>query len=445
VSTYTLRVAINGSETDVDVEADSAAWTSKISKLKISGGGGGPVKQGRPFGCSFELAVPIDRSIYVRTITVAVEGPWTTTLKGWMTAGATGKAYRVVYHGDVISAKVGLLEGAVEFDSLDEMYALGERRARVASATGSDIKQLLQDIETAHSLTMSGADQFPDSTTPFMDGSTLMLIYRPAQKRTRNADFIANALAGTTVNMTCDWDGPITAPTMRWRPDHYYVDSSISTTRRQTLPMPRAQAFGFSDFGYAYNDHAARIDVAGASSTTDYYGWARLDNATDRNALGNRSAGLTGMWNTAARCEQAARTVLGQTVYPSFYHPFRIDASADHHYQTLAGWTGATGESQEATGFHLAACMLGDQIRWLDVLDTGYESYSTALGTQKAADLANVFAPSFGSVSTFLHDIRTLTRYWTPTGGWILELGTYPSFVSPYDSGDANDYGSGTD
>jgi len=234
---------------------------------------------------------------------------------------------------------------------------------------------------------------------------------------------------------------------MRWRPDHYYVGSGgLSTTRRQTLPMPRAQAFGFSDFGYAYNDHFARIDVAGASSTTDYYGWARLEFAADRNALGNRSAGLTGMWNTATRCEQAARTVLGQTVYPSFYHPFSIDASADHHYQTLSGWTGDTGESQEETGFHLAACMLGDQLRWLTTGSTGYESYSTALGAQKAADLATVFAPSFDGFSTTLADIRTITREWSPTGGWMLELGTYPSFIDPYVSGGgASDYGSGTD
>ena len=443
-----MRVAVNGSETDEDVEADSAPWLEKVVNLRISGGGGGPAKRSQPFACSFSLAVPLNDAIKVRTITVAVEGPWTGTLKTWMESDTTDRAYRVVYNGDVVAARCGILSGTVEFDSLDDMYALGTKRARVTALASTDVYNVLVAIDGG----LGGSPSFPSSSETFMDGSTSMIIYRPAQQRTVNADYIATALAGTGVNMSVDWDGVMAGPQFRWRPDHYYP--GVTTARQMNIPMPRPQAYDFSDMGYAYQDHYARIDIAGASSTTNYYGWARLDNAADRNALNNRAIGLTGMWNTAGRCAAAARTVLGQTVYPAYMHPFRINVSADHHYSTLSGWTGATGESQEETGFHLAACMLGDRLRYLTGSDTGYESVSTALGSAKADFLDDVFAPTWtdagGTMYTFYHDIRSLTRYWTPSGGWFLELGTLPDWdpatgTGPYDSGDATDYGSGTD
>jgi hypothetical protein len=453
MTTYTLRFAINGSETDEDVEEDSAAWTSKLSNLKITGGGGGPVKTASNWVCSFELVVPIDVAAKVRTVTVAVEGPWTDTLKAWMTSDTTDRAYRVVFHGDVTGVRVGLLEGRVEMDATDEMYGLMQRRARLAAATGSDIKTLLQDIETAHGLTMTGAAQFPDSTTQFEDASTLMTIYRPAQKRVRNGEFIAQALAGTCINCSAEWDGPITAPAMAWRPDFYWHHSSISTTRRMQIPMPRPQAFGFSDFGYAYDDHYARITVNGANSSTDYYGWARLDDAADRNALSNREASLTSMFNSLLRLIASALTVLGQTGYPSYLRPYQIDVSADHHYTALSGWTGATGETQETLGYWLATAMLGDQLYWLDTGDPGYESVTTALGAQKAADLQSAFFPAVDTSgpggafdsSTRYHAIRQITRTWTPTGGWMLELATYPHFVVGIGTDPTGDTGSGTD
>lgn len=432
MTTFTIRVAINGSETDTDVENDSASWLTKVGNVRTAGGGGSPVRSAAQWACSFDLKVPIAAAPNVRTITVAVQGPWTPAVPDWAVDVTGNKAYRIVFHGPVHSVQGGLLDGYLRFEALDEMWNLMQRKARCAAAPNTGVQDVLAAIETAHSLTITGNSSFPASTDLFIDGSTTMQLDAPAQEDTLNGAFIATALAGTCVNMSSEWDGTITSPELYWRPDYFYP--GVNDARMADFYLGRPWLLGYPDCGYSYQDFASRYTVNGeGSGGTRYYGWARLDAAADRNRLGNRELSLTGMWDAETRCKAAALTVLSATGYPSSLLPYQVTVPVDAYSSGLVGWSG----DEEATAWYMATLMLGDTIEYQISGDPYYEAETSHMPTARADDLKSMFITNvdnagpgsgYGVVVDRWH-VRTLVREWNPGSGWLLTVGLLPNLL----------------
>lgn len=451
MTVFSIRLLVNGSETDVDVEADSADWTSKIGDVEVTAGGGGPLRPGQYQQLTMNVKVPVSKVALIRTVTVAVQGPWSGTAPAWGVSAGGGEYYKPIFHGVVHTIQGGLLDGYLRLSALSNVYYAMQRRARLSSYTNDSPYNMVLDMSTEHPTGFTSIDSLPSDSDSFSDGSTLIKQYRPVQNDTKNGDFVKSSLYGLGVNMIGACYGTLTTPAIGIRPD--YFRPGVTTTYQHTFSLARPNLWNVTDLGISYQDFAARINVYGEDSGgIKYYGWARIDTAADRLALGNTDLSVTGWWNTAARCGAAALDLLQQTGYPASPLPYKVEANIEHLNAGMSGWAG----NEEHNTWYWATAQVGDLAQWLTSGDTGYESLTGTLGlsTQRAADLSALFVTSEdnagpGSAYGFAIKqwvVRGTTHRWDPYGGWTVELQLLPDLMTgPNDLTDTvSDVSSGT-
>jgi hypothetical protein len=390
--------------------------------------------------------------------------------------GTGANAYRIVFHGDVQSIRATGVDREdenlipVQFDAVSDMSGLLNRRARCAANAGSGISTMLADIETAHSLTMDGNGAFPSGGNGFPGCD------RPAQKRTTNGEYIATMLAPVGAWVIEDWAGTLTAPELRWRTDFTDPDYMTYTlTGYRDLEIGYPWLLTYEDVGFAYEDYTAKITVTGETSGgTQYYGWARLDNADGaRDALSNREVQVDSYINTAADCKTWARRHLAWQGAPSY--GLRMNAvtlNTEVYYKALVdqGAHGVNPTYGNAANemMLLGTAMPGDNLyaRGYYVTDVGgvdgFGSGNSDYGDWPAAyddasdlhdTLFQLWRPWLGQVddtSTYQEadrqTIRQVRRTFTPTGGWDITFGLVPwsTLIRGTDVG-VSDTDSGTD
>lgn len=445
-NTIGIRIAVNSSETDVDVEADNADWTAKVGQVKIDGGGGSFWRDSQPFRCQFTANIPWEDAPKVRTITVAATVTSSASMPdGTVTSGTNH--YRILFHGDVQSCKgEGAPDsGIVIFYAVSEMSALLGRKARTAASNNSFIRELLADIETAHSLTVAGNVCFP----------TMAEFYscdRPVQKGQSNGTWIRKMLAGSGINMSEEWGGTITAPELRWRAD--WMDTttypSITTTRLWNVEFHYPWLAKYEDVGVEWKDFVARINIEGENSAAaEHYGWARLSLSAQRQACGNRDVTLSSWIDTATQCQNAARRLLGHQGEPSWMKMKRVTLPIETIHAAIDADTVGVTYPEEET-WRLAACMLGDTVDIRSPFDNGstrtdWPAHAPAGGAVYDT-LNTIWKPALTDDLEFVPfdtwSIRTIVREWRPNGGWLLTYGMDPTYGIP--AADIADYGNGT-
>jgi hypothetical protein len=477
--TIGIKIAVNGSETDVDVENDSATWESKIGNVRHTTGGGTWTKPGRPGVLQFAAAIPVEVAHLVRTITVAVSldvAPSLavgTTMDDFPPIVGTGLgAYRIIFHGDIQSAKVTGIDprsgsngdDRVQFDALSEMSGLLNRRARCAAATNTGITNMLAAIETAHGLTMDGADSFPTVANGFQNSD------RPAQKRLTNGQYIATMLAGSGINMTEDWDGTITAPTLRWRADHddaSYYSGTVSDQWVMEIGYPWKMSY--PDVGIVPGDYSARITVNGENSAgTQVYGYGELDTAALRAQCGERDTQVTSYIDTTTDCQKQAVRLIAYQGDAIRTRMIQTTLNTEVYYKALVdggAYFPSTQADPAAEVFYLAAMMPGDllytrghfltDVGGSDGFQNGNSDYGNwpsgySAGSGLYTTLYRLWRPyvegwGLSDVAT-RHAIRAITRTFTPDGGWDVTYGVQPWTDAIVGSDvSAGDKGSGTD
>lgn len=428
--TFDLLVAINGITIDVVGDIGSGeAWVKRLTGLRITGGGGSFTSPTEPWTCSFGLRLAPDEAHIPRTVTVAVRGPLPdASAPAWAT-GSSDVYYRVVFHGNIVTARHNILDGLVEFNAVDEMATLFSRRARLAASANTNPRAVLSAIETAHSLTISGETSFPNATT----GGGYQ-IDAPAQHGGANGDYIRTALAGTGVNCHAEWDGPITSPSLLWRPDWYWADNAtINVARRQSISIPKMWQLSYPELGYNFDEFNAYIQVDGTDSAgTRRWGDARIHAAADRLSLGHREVRLDSWLDTATQCRLAAKHLLSRVGFPTQSLPIRVDVNVDHFAGPgLSGVGDSTYRLTRAWG--MATAMLGDTI----VFETAAMNPTTFQDpapyvtddVENMLDLiraATIGEPDWSTTTTNAYAIRWLSRAWHPSTGWTLELGLQP-------------------
>jgi len=449
MTTYSIRVAINDSETDEDVVADSTPWVEKVGNVEVSGGGGSYLRPSTPFMCKFDLlGVPIQKAALVRKIAVAVQGPTNTTPGGQVTrVGATDECYRIIFQGDVIQARGVLPSGIIQYDAASELSGWLNRKSGTASSTGTGPRALLSAIASAHSVSISGGGGFPNNSTTVNGvidtGAAFLSQDRPAQEDALNGTWLQTAMAGSGVNVSCDWEGTMsTLPaTMWWRPDWFHSDSgTIDYTMRNEIQFQRPDMFAWEDVGIQWGDYYSKITVNGnPNGGSRYYGWARLDSAADRNSLNNKELSISSWIDSSTHCARAARNLLERTGMPKHFRSFRVRFNADRLYQA---WYPGTA-SYDVNKWEMICAMLGDQ---LNLEDDGSPAW-TPPTTQHGLDLDTLIFPTGSAGSsyidnTYLHTIRGIKRTWDPAGGWDVQFNLEPEFWTGMDTGTNN--GGGT-
>ena len=463
---FGIRIAVNGSETDVDVENDSADWTEKIGNVRHTVGGGSWLRPSAPGSLQFDAMVPISDAYKVRTITVAVTcvpSPGVTMNTAYPpTVGTGAGAYRIIFHGDVQSARVTSLgvkngDDRVQFDAVSEMSGLLNRQARCAASNNSGITDMLADIETAHGLTMGGNDHFPTVADGFPNSD------RPAQKRVKNGQYIATMLAPTGVNMSEEWETSITAPALRWRPDFQDIGyhTALSVTNLWAANVGYPWLFSYDDVGIQYEDFVAKVTVNGEDSAgNQYYGWARLDTAALRAAAGNREASVTSYVDTAADCKTQARRLMAYSGDAGHLRMKQVTFRAEDYYAaTVAGGYSSTSAATDV--WPMVAGMPGDS--WIardngvlgdwDNTNTDYGDWpsNAAFTDDYTTTLYSLWRPyvqGWGvSDITEYHRVRALTRTWDGNSGWTVTAGLEPDsqFILRGADVNADDTDSGTD
>jgi len=450
-----IRIAVNGSETDVDVEADNAVWTEKIGKVSHTVGGGSWWRDPQPGVATLDVMVPLTKAHKIRTVTIAVTCiPLLASPPTGVIGGGAANSYRIIFHGDVQQVKGSPRAGdtIVQIDAVSEMSGILNRRARTAAANNAGITNLLTDIETAHGLTMNGGNYFPTVAQGFPNCD------KPKQKGTSNGEFIRKMLAGTGTNMCEEWEGSITAPTLRWRPDFqdpgtYYTYTA--NARLWATEMRYPWLYAYPDVGVVYKDFVARVQVEGANSAgAEHYGYGGLASAGQRASVGNREVTVDTWIDTAAECQTQARRLMAYQGNPSYVKMRQVTFNTEHLYRTyLADYTAA--QSQYAL-ISLAGGMPGDVYTPRDPFNNTHTT---------AADWPT-HAPSGGALYDTLeslwwptlaydvpvvdyvvqhHVVRTLTRTFTPTGGWDVTAGVEPVGLPGGLRGSTIvDYGNGT-
>jgi hypothetical protein len=448
---YTCRIAVNGSETDTDVEADSAPWLGKITDLKMSGGGGSWWKTPTALACSFDVDVPAKVAHLIRTVTVAVQGP-RSSVPAWGTTATGSQRYRVVFHGDVVGIK-GVKGGnnstvLIQVDALDELNGLMNRRAHLAADPSIGYKGVLDAIATAHSLTIAGSNQFPTLAQKYeMD--------MPKQKNASNGTLLNTVAAGFGSHVVAEWAGPITAPVMRWRPD-FYDPAATSQSNRVQWTAGRPWSLAYPDFGIAWQDYIAALTVNGRYGSATPWGRAWLHNSAKRKAVGNRelilSTYLVGHTNTVPTPDttwpsDAAKELMGRVGDAGAALLMKqLQARVEVVYaDALADSGGSNGfdADPEDWAWDLATMMIGDEIlprSPFTNLDTGGVGTYNDWGQWPARapyngaayqDLAALWQPTLSNTgvdtevpASFV--VRTITRTWDPAAGWDLLLGLDP-------------------
>jgi hypothetical protein len=435
VPAYTLRVAINGSETDVDVENDDADWLTKIANLRTTDGGGTWFRAGNQAAAALDLNIPLAVADAVRTVTIAVQGPHDGGggASDYLTSVGGGLYYRVIFHGTVVAKKAVVGEPLIQIDAISEMQQLLERRARTAASNNSGPRAVTTDIETAHSLTIPVNTAYPL-------GTDFYTLDRPAQKGASNGEWLKKALAGTGCNPTAEWNGPITAPELCWRVDYAWTVGM----RNQQLEATRPWAYSYPDVGTTWQDFPARVEVEGENSAgTQHYGWARLGDSSIRTQLGNQSVSLSTWIDTAAECETAAATLLGHIGEPDYLRMFRVGFYPDFLLSEMTG-NGVTEATAQVRAMDHACAMPGDFfVRRNPFDDTHSEDWPSVcpVGSDRYDDLEALWVHpvrdnGVSSGNVLYYGIRTVNRWWTPTGGWYLEVSAEPDgTLTPADSG----------
>lgn len=433
--TFDLLVAINGSTVWSAAQGgDDEPWTTRVSRLRITGGGGGFYRTAQPWTCSFDLDIPPQLAHMPRTVTVAVRGPRSGILPDWAT-GSGGVAYRVVFHGNVVTAEQDILGSPIRFNAVDEMATLFSRRARLAASANTGPRAVLAAIASAHSLTIGGNTAFPNTAT----GGGYQ-IDAPAQRDTPNGDYIRTALAGTGINCHAEWDGPIATPTLRWRPDWFWDDPAIDWARLESVRVPKMWQLSYPQLGYAFDDYMAYVNVDGTDAAgTRRWGRARIHDATQRLSLGHREAQLTSWLDSTTQCRLAAKHLLSRVGYVTQLQLQRLEVNVDHFAGPgLSGVSDATHREKQA--WAMATLMLGDLITFESAaLWPGTFQDPAPYVTDDVEDvLANIRAPTLGEPgwSTVTtggdYSIRYLSREWDPSTGWTLELGLHPDHPTGY-------------
>lgn len=470
---YTIRVAINGSETDTTVEADSASWLTKIGEVRSFEGGGSFTREANHATLSFKLRIPQNLSWAVNTVTIAVQGP-AASPSSWFTSAGGGQYYRVVFHGSVNAIRgVDVGTGMIEFQAISEMQGLYERRAHTAQDNNSGPRDLTTAIETAHSLTIAGTSVVPESTDFYN-------LDRPAQGGAANGQWLRNVMAGTGMTLVAEWDGPITAPALRWRTDYPW----FSGGNFNNITAGRPWSYIYLDHGTVWRDFVARVEVNGASGQTlsydgwvrypqlgnigprpstqiitvadgtRYYGYGRLGSSAMRAAVSQTELSINSWIDTAAECETAAKWILRHMGEPTYlkinrmgYYPDYLwrEADADPLYDP----------DPDNVFLDHAAVMLGDQFVSREFgndlfdnsnligPDNSYGTWPTVCppGSDRYDDLFALWNPTLtnngvSSGQVQLQTVRTLARTWNPSSGWYVEVGLEPSeTVAVADSG----------
>ena len=423
-----IRIAINGSETDVDVEADSAAWTSKVGRVRITGGGGSWMRQPNPFTCNVDVMVPAELAPLIHTITIGLSlvASTVSTLPAGTIAGST--PYKIIFNGSVSHAKTSMPEAPVQIDFMEDVQGYLSRRAGVAAAPNTGIRALLDDIETAHSDTIAGNDQFPSAADfPNLD--------RPAQNRATNGDMIRTALAGTGINLSSEWTGSMTAPEFRWRPDYFdsVYSASVSTTRQWSWEAGYPWLLGYPDIGIIWNDFVARISVDGIDSADQVRnGWARLSDTAMRAALGRREANVKTWMDSTSDLQRAARRLMAFQGEPTYSHLYQLTIPIEPMYRKYLADGAVDAEIETLTA---AGLLPGDLITarnpWNDTHpDYGDWPTATPYGGTVGDTLNALWYPSVtdNGAGTIVveHVVKTVTREYTAAGGWVVTYGLDP-------------------
>ncbi len=437
-----IKIAVNGSETDVDVVNDSASWTAKAGNVRISGGGGSWIREGQPFTAQVDFAVPIHLANLVRTVTIAVTLEASTASSLPTGTIVATPPYRVVFHGDAIAIKGNPSNDIVQIDFASEMSGLLGRRARTAAAPNTGIRTLLSAIESAHSLSMNGSDTVPSDAHYYQCDA-------PAQQDSSNGEHIRTMLAGSGINMSEEWELQITSPTLRWRPDWYHPAGSVITTRQWTWEAGYPWLFAYPDVGIQYRDFLARINVEGTGSGgTRRWAWAQLDLAAQRLRVGHRDTTLSTWIDNTTDLEKAARELIGKQGEPDYVKMNQITLNIDAWYRAFDTQGAADPEIET---WKAAACMLGDVITTRDPFDNTHTDYGN--WPAHAPYNGDLYDRLFGLWNTSITDnavtaavaewvIRTITREWSAGGGWQVTYGLEPANYIDYT--DIADYSSGT-
>lgn len=441
MTVYTLRVAINGSETDGSVEADSASWLTKVASVRMTDGGGSRLNPPQQAGCTLTLHVPIALAYRIADVTIAVEGPYSGTIPAWLTSAGGGRYYRVVFNGPVTSVRPagGIGEALVQVDAVSEMQTLFERRAHTAASNNSGCRSLCNDIETAHSISINENTSVPQAADTYQ-------LDRPAQKDATNGEWLKKLMAGHGYWITAEWDGPITAPVLCWRTDYPWT-----TGRWQQVRAGRPWKYVYEDYGTTWQDFLARIEVDGEDSGgTKYYGWARLANSTSRAQLGFQEAKLSTWIDTATQCQNAARRLIRRQGDPDYLRMMRVGIPLEICWadaNTASGYT----EDEDKVFMGHACLMTGDQLlsrssggqAWSGIPSNTAGSWPARAPVNGLVykDLEALWRPAIENTTSVVADaftVRGITREWLPNTGWYITVDLDPDA----DGGDtAGDYG----
>jgi hypothetical protein len=450
-----IRIAINDSEQDGTVEADSADWVSKIGNVRITGGGGSYTRTAKPWTCTFDAQIPTHLAGKVRTISVAVKVDAANTMTGGDWGSLAGVEYRVVFYGDVISGQGVPQDGVVRFIAGDQMSQMLNRRPRLSPATDNvGIRTVLADIESNTGYALGGNVNFP------ADSEFYSLDY-PKSKGKSVGEVVRLALAGSGINLTASWEPTVANPTLKWRPDFYDTNyyPLTTTTAFDQLTIAYPWLVEYQDVGFQWADFVARFEVEGFDNGgTEPYGWAQLHNATQRARAGNRTTNLTSYINSAGDCQMAAKRLTAYQAQPDYVklNQIKVPVEATHAQLTADGITATTAGNVVA---QIAGVMLGDTLktRWEgdgangfgDNSTAGYADWPATLpeGSDKYDELEALWYPTLTYDATSgtpaAWTVRTVTREWNPTDGWFITLGIEP-LVTAIEGADVSSYGNGT-
>ena len=439
---YTLKVAINGSETDINVEGDTASWLTKVGDVKVTDGGGSWHSPPQQAGCTIRVNVPISLAPLIRTVTIAVVGPYSGTIPAWLTETSTGSGryYRVIFHGPVTSVQPAAAIGddGVLVNAISEMQTLFERRAHTAASNNSGCRSLCNDIETAHSITINENTSIPQAADTYQ-------LDRPAQKDATNGEWLKTLMAGHGYWITAEWDGPIDSPQLCWRTDYPWTSG-----RWQQVRAGRPWKYVYEDYGFTWQDFVARVEVDGTDSAANkYYGWARLNDSTVRSQLGNQEVRFSSWIDSATQCQTAARKLIRQQGEP-YLKMLRVGIPLEICYRDAATAAGYTEDEDKVFMGH-ACLMLGDQLlsrssgsnSWDNTSNTAgsWPSGKAATGSIVFSDLSSLWEVNIVNTTTDKADnytVRGIAREWEPSGGWYITVDLEPDG----NGGDtAGDYG----
>ena len=441
-----IQIAVNGSVTDVDVENDSANWKTKAGNVRITQGGGSWWRTSRPAVLSIDLDVPIEHMWAIRSVTIALTLDVSTLSSlpaGTFAGPPPGK---VLFHGQVWSTRSDTARGLVRVDAVEDLQNLLSRRARLAAANNSGIRGLLTAIETAHSLSTWGSLQFPSA-------ADYMNLDRPAQKGASNGEWIRKALAGSGINLVAQWTGPVTNPYLQWRPDFFesYYSASVDTTYQWTWNAGYPWELDYPDVGRVWNDAAARVNIDGEDSAgNEYYGWARLDDATQRNKLGNREINISTWIDNTTDLQRQARRLLAYVGEPGYTKMNQIMLPVEHYYQVMDTKGAPDPEIEILTA---AGLYPGDLITKRDPwgnTNTDYGNWPAhcPIGSQREGNLQELWEPIIEDDAAggpaYTQIVKSVTREYDPAGGWTMTYGVEPWEGTALDAGDISSYGSGT-